>query len=221
LQLGDWFCVVNSALFVACDGIEINGAQPLIAHPMLNLVCASLVACCLLGSALAAQAQAVAYQVFGLRPSKGSSQQVVNLGDGKSRAIQVLGTPTKTSRTYYEIEEAWGTILHYGPNKLFFLASRLDFVELHDNRWTVGKAGTTGFQVGSVPKPTKLSTGVATPLAFGSFRIKHKPGISRNVSYAATSHDNFKLPQGGMSDDGYEILFDKQGRVAHVFFGSD
>jgi len=188
---------------------------------MLHLIRASIIACYLLGFVPVVQAQAVAYQVFGLRPSAGSSQRAVNLGDSKSRAIQVLGPPTKTSRYYYEIENAWATVLHYGPNKLFFLAGRLDAAELHDSRWTVGQPGTAGFQVGSVAKNSKPGAGATTPLAFGNFDIAHKPGTSRNMPYAAISHDNFKLPQGGTADDGYEILFDKQGKVSHVFFGSN
>lgn len=188
---------------------------------MLRLLRASLVACCLLGTTLLAQARPVPYEVFGLRPSSGKSQRVVNLGDSKNRAIQVLGPPTKTTRYYYEIERAWATVLHYGPNKLFFLAGRLNMAELHDNRWTVGKPGTTSFRVGSVPNTTQPSASAATPLAFGNFEIVHKPGTLRNMSYAAISYDNFKLPQGGVSDDGYEILFGKQGKVSHVFFGSN
>lgn len=188
---------------------------------MLSILRKLVVACCLVGSPLLAQARPVPYKVFGLRPSSSNSQQVVNLGDSKNRTRQVLGPPTKISRYYYEIERAWATVWHYGPNQLFFLADRLDAVELHDSRWTVGKPGTSGFRVGSVPKLTKPSTGAATPLAFSNFALENKPGTTRNQSYAAISYDNFELPQGGASDDGYEILFDKQRKVSHVFFGSN
>ncbi|MGI4743227.1 MAG: hypothetical protein ACRYG7_49380 [Janthinobacterium lividum] len=188
---------------------------------MLNTLRIALVACCLLAFTLLAQARPVPYKVFGLRPSNGDRQRVMNLGASKSRARQVLGPPTKISRFYYEIERAWATVWHYGPNKLFFLADRLDIVELYDNRWIVGKPGTPGFRVGSVPKMTKPSTGAAAPLAFGNFALENKPGTTRNLPYTAISYDNFKLPQGGVSDDGYEILFDKQGKVSHVFFGSN
>jgi hypothetical protein len=188
---------------------------------MLSLLRTFCLTCCVAGFTCSAQARPVPYEVFGLRPSKGNSQRVVKLGDSKSRARQVLGPPTKISRFYYEIDRAWATVWHYGSNQLFFLADRLDIAELADNRWIIGKSGTPGFRVGSVPKMTKPSANAATLLAFGNFALENKPGIARNLPYAAISYDNFKLPQGGVSDDGYEILFDKQGKVSHVFFGSN
>ena len=66
----------------------------------------------LLGSGLAAQAQQrLAIKELGLRP-RSDSQTAVYCGASKSAAIRVLGTPTKTSRYFYEIENAWATVLH-------------------------------------------------------------------------------------------------------------
>lgn len=168
----------------------------------------------LLSSALATRAQAVVTSVFGLRPSTSSSQQVVGLGDSKSQVIRVLGPPTKTSRYYAETENAWATVLHYGPNELDFTHDRLGLVELHDARFTVGRPGTTGFHVGSVlPKPKSGKT----PLAFGSFQVEYKPGTSRNLAYSAISSGNMKTAKGQVVDVAYEIQYDQHGRVSHIF----
>jgi len=134
---------------------------------MANRMHSFLLAGALLGASLVVQAQnVVGDSNFGLRLS--SSQRVVSLGDSKSRVIQVLGPPTKTSRYYAETERTWATVLHHGSNKLDFTNDRLGVVELNDVRLTVGKPGTVGFRVGSVlPKP-KLGK---TPLAFGNFNV--------------------------------------------------
>jgi hypothetical protein len=171
----------------------------------------------LAGSTTAACAQrAVPSSLFGLRPSQ-SSQQVVNYGDTKSTLLRVLGSPTKTTRFYYEIERVWATVLHYGPNELYLVGGKLESMALHDGRWVIGPLGKPGFRVGSVPTKAALQAGSGVPLAFGSFEVENKPGTSRNLAYHAISAGNFKMPQGGVSDDSYEILFDAQGRVAHVF----
>jgi hypothetical protein len=171
----------------------------------------------LAGSATATYAQrAVPSSLFGLRPSQ-SSSQVVTYGAAKSTLLRVLGAPTKTTRFYYEIEKVWATVLHYGPNELYLVDGRLASVALHDGRWVIGPLGKPGFRVGSVPSKAALQAGPGAPLAFGSFEVENKPGNSRNLAYHAISTGNFKMPQGGVSDDGYEILFDAQGRVAHVF----
>lgn len=173
----------------------------------------------LMGNAVAAQAQrAVLPGAFCLRPSPGS-QQAVAYGATKSTVVRVLGAPTKTTRFYYEIDRVWATVLHYGPNELYFVAGRLGSLALHDGRWVIGPPGKPGFRVGSVPGKAALKAGPGAPLAFGDFVVEDKPGKSRNLAYSAISYGGFRLPQGGVSDDGYEILFDKQGAVAHVFVG--
>jgi hypothetical protein len=59
--------------------------------------------------------------------------------------------------------------------------------------------------------------GPGAPLAFGVFEVENKPGNDRNFPYSAISSGNFKTPQGGVSDDGYAVLYDAQGKVTHVF----
>lgn len=171
----------------------------------------------LASSTIAAHAQrAVPASLFALRPSQ-SSRQAVTYGDTKSTVVRVLGAPAKTTRFYYEIDRVWATVLHYGPNELYFVAGRLESIALHDGSWVIGQLGRPGFRVGSVPSAAALKGGGGAPLAFGSFELENKPGTSRNLTYHAISYGNFKTPQGGVSDDGYELLFDAQGRVTHVF----
>jgi hypothetical protein len=171
----------------------------------------------LVASSLIAQAQrAVPATVFALRPSQ-TSAQAVQYGDTKAAVLRVLGSPTKTTRFYYEIEKVWATILHYGPNELHFVAGHLESMVLHDGRWVVGQPGTPGFRVGSVLSKAARQTGPGTPLAFGVFAVENKAGTDRNFSYSAISAGNFKTPQGGVSDDGYAVLYDAQGKVTHVF----
>ena len=171
----------------------------------------------LLGVTSAAAAQTILpVSNFGVRLSNGSSQRVVNLGDSKSRVIQVLGRPTKTSRFYSEIDQAWMSVLHYGSNELYFEVHQggLGLVELHDARLTVGRPGTAGFHVGSVlPKPVPGQE----PLAFGKFLVVRKPGKSRNLAYQAISYGGMKTAKGQVVDVLYEIQYDHQGRVAHIF----
>ena len=175
---------------------------------MPSLLRITLLISSLLSSSLLARAQTVVTSAFDLRPSGSRSQQAVGLGDSKSRVIQVLGPPTKTSRFYAEIDRAWWPVLHYGSNQLFFSGNRLAIVELNDARLTVGEPGTAGYRVGSVlPKPT------AKPmLAFGRFNVERKPGKTRNLSYG-----NMKTTNGQMLDVAYEILYDQNGRVSHIF----
>jgi hypothetical protein len=179
------------------------------------------VAAVLLTSAVAAQAQKAVYsEVFGLRPSP-TSQAVVHYGTRKSAVLRVLGAPTKTTRFFFEINNAWATVLHYGPNKLYFLHDALEIAEVYDSRWTIGQAGTPGFRVGSALSYAGPSVSLPAKPVFGHFVVEDKPGTSRNLSYSAISYGGFKTPQGGEADEeGYQILFDKQGRVSHVFFGS-
>lgn len=175
-----------------------------------------LVAGALLGATLVARAQdAVADSNFGLRLSGSSSQRVVTLGNSKSRVIQVLGPPTKTSRYYAETQRAWATVLHYGSNKLDFTHDELGLVELNDARLTVGKPGTPGFRVGSVLPRAKPAA--RPPLAFGSFRVEYKPGTSHNFAYAAISYGHMKTAKGQIADVIYEILYDQRSRVTHIF----
>lgn len=182
---------------------------------MTNQMRSFFLAGTLLVVTLAAQAQNVVSSNFGLRPSGSSSQRVVSLGDSKSRVIQVLGPPTKTSRFYDEIDEVWGTILHYGSNQLVFSKDELGIIELNDARLTVGKPGTAGFHVGSVLP--KMPPAAKAPLAFGTFRVTYQPGRSRNLNYNAISFGNMKTAKGQVLDVLYEILYDQQGRVAHIF----
>jgi hypothetical protein len=186
---------------------------------MLSLLRVLSIVCCLLGFTFLVQAQAVVDTVFGLRPSSGSSQRVAGLGDTKSGVIQVLGPPTKTSREYFEIDEAWATVLHYGSNQLFFLKNELVLVELHDARFTVGKPGTAGFRVGSV-LPKAKPKAAKPALAFGNFNVEHKAGKSRNLLYSAISYGNMKTPKGQVLDVAYEIHYDQKGRVTHIFLDS-
>jgi len=139
----------------------------------------------------------------------------VSLSDSKSRVIQVLGPPTKTSRYYAETERTWATVLHYGSNKLNFTNNSLGLVELHDGRLTVGRPGTPGFRVGSVLP--KVPPAAKPPLAFSAFRIDYKPSTSRNLTYSAISYGNMKTAKGQVADALYEILYDPQGRVSHIF----
>jgi len=171
----------------------------------------------LLAFAVAAQAQnAVVASAFGLRPSAGNSQRTVELGANKSQVIQVLGPPTKTSRFYAEIDEKWWPVLHYGTNKLYFDNNMLVLAELSDARLTVGKPGASSFRVGSV-----LPRATAKPaLAFGNFKVERKPGQSRNLTYGAISHGYMKTEKGEGLDVQYEIQYDQQGRVSHVFLDS-
>lgn len=183
---------------------------------MTNRVYSLLLVGTLLGTTLTAQAQdVVADSNFGLRLSNSSSQRVVGLGDSKSRVIRVLGPPTKTSRYYAETENAWATVLHYGSNKLDFTHNILGLVELNDARLTVGKPGTKGFHVGSVLP--KAPPAAKKPLAFGTFRVSYQPGRSRNLNYNAISFGNMKTAKGQVLDVLYEIQYDQQGRVAHIF----
>lgn len=176
-----------------------------------------LITALLAGSAAGAQAQrAVPLATFALRPSAGSTK-AVTYGDTKATVVRVLGAPTKTSRFYYEMDRVWATVLHYGPNELHFVSGRLGSMMLHDGRWLIGPAGSAGFRVGAVPSKAALVGGPGAPLAFGTFAVENKPGTSYNLPYSAISWGGFRLPKGGVSDDGYAILFDKQGRVAHVF----
>ena len=169
----------------------------------------------LLSATLAAPAQnTVAASNFGVRLSSSSSPRVVNLGDTKSRVVQVLGSPTKTSRYYAETENTWATVLYYGSNKLDFTHDILGLVELHDDRLTVGRPGTAGFHVGSVlPKPAPGPP----PLAFGKFIVVYKPGKSRNLTYQAISYGGMKTAKGQVVEVLYEIQYDQRGRVAHIF----
>ncbi len=168
----------------------------------------------LLGATLAAQAQNVAGSNFGLRISGSSNQRLVGLGDSKSRVIQVLGPPTKTSRFYSDIDEAWLPVLHYSSNRLYFTHDTLDYVELNDARLSVGKPGAPGFHVGSA---LSKAPAAKPPLAFGTFRVRYQPGKSRNMSYSAISSGYMKTAKGEIADVLYEIQYDQQGRVAHVF----
>jgi len=171
----------------------------------------------LVASSLVAQAQrAVPTTVFALRPSQNSAQ-AVHYGDTKATVLGVLGPPTKTTRFYYEMDKVWATYLHYGPNELHFVAGRLESMVLHDGRWVVGQPGTPGFRVGSVLSKAARQAGPGAPLAFGIFAVESKPGHDRNFPYSAISAGNFKTPQGGVSDDGYAVLYDAQGKVTHVF----
>lgn len=164
--------------------------------------------------AVQAQAVAVADNVFGLRPSASTSQQVVSLGNSKSQVIKVLGPPTKTSRFYDEIERVWGTTLYYGRNQLFFSKDRLGIIELNDARFRVGKPGTEGVRVGEVlPRPVPGKA----PLAFGHFAVEYKPGKTRNLAYSAISYGNMKTPRGQVADVEYGILYDQNGRVFHIY----
>jgi hypothetical protein len=174
----------------------------------------------LLGISLVAQAQkTVVANVFGLRPSAGSSRHTVELGATKSQVMRVLGPPTKTSRFYSEIDEQWWPLLHYGSNKLYFNDNSLALAELNDSRLTVGKAGTAGFRVGSVlPKATSATAKPA--LAFGNFSVEHKPGKSRNLKYSAISYGHMKTEKGEGLDVLYEIQYDQQGRVTHIALDS-
>jgi hypothetical protein len=169
----------------------------------------------LVASSIAAHAQAVRTTVFELRPSP-SSSQAVKYGDTKATVLRVLGPPTKTSRFYDEIDRVWATFLHYGPNELHFVAGRLESMVLCDGRWVIGEPGTPGFRVGSVLSKAARRAGPGAPLAFGVFEVKHKPGKAYNLPYSAISSGNFKVPKGGVSDDGYAILYDAQGKVIYV-----
>lgn len=184
---------------------------------MNTLLRRALVASVLVGGSLAAQAQrAVPATVFALRPSQ-TSQLAVHYGDTKATVLRVLGPPTKTTRFYYEIDKVWATLLHYGPNELHFVAGRLESMVLHDGRWVIGQPGTPGFRVGSVLSKATRQAGPGAPLAFGVFEVENKPGHDRNFPYSAISSGNFRTPQGEVSDDGYAILYDAQGKVTHVF----
>ncbi|MGI4739292.1 MAG: hypothetical protein ACRYG7_29345 [Janthinobacterium lividum] len=179
-------------------------------------MCSLLLASVLLSAALITKAQSVvAFSNFGLWLSGGSSQQVVSLGDSKSRVIQVLGPPTKTSRYYAETERTWATVFHYGTNKLYFMNNSLGIVELNDGRLTVGRPGTLGFHVGSVLP--RVSPAPKPPLAFNRFRVEYKAGKSRNLTYSAISYGNMKTAKGQVADALYEILYDQQGWVSHIF----
>lgn len=181
---------------------------------MLNPLRTALLISSLSSFSFLARAQTVVTSAFDLRPSGSRSQQAVGLGDSKSRVIEVLGPPTKTSRFYAEIDKAWWPVLHYGSNQLYFNGKRLAIVELNDARLTVGEPGKTGFRVGSVlPKPTAAKPA----LAFGRFNVERKPGKARNLSYQAISHGNMKTTKGHALDVAYEILYDQQGRVSHIF----
>lgn len=164
---------------------------------------------------LAAQAQEVATNNFGLRPSGASSARTVELGATKSQTIQVLGPPTKTSRIYSDIDEKWLPVLYYGSNQLTFLNNRLAMVELSDARLTVGKPGTAGFRVGSaLPKP---KPGAKPTRAFSTFNVEYKPGTSYGARYSAISAGNMKTAKGQVLDVAYEIHYDQQNRVSHIF----
>ena len=177
----------------------------------------ALAAGVLVASSFIAQAQrAVPTSVLALRPRQ-TSAQAVQYGDTKATVLRVLGPPTKTTRFYYEIEKVWATYLHYGPNELHFVAGRLESMVLHDGRWVIGQPGTPGFRVGSVLSKAARQAGPGAPLAFGVFAVENKPGSDRNFPYSAISSGNFKTPQGGVSDDGYAVLYDAQGKVTHVF----
>lgn len=167
------------------------------------------------GSALMACAQEVVnYHAFALRPGA-TSRTVIYYGASKQAVLRALGKPTKTTRFYYEIDRLWATVLHYGPNQLFFANGKLDIAELHDNRWTIGQLGGFTFRVGSA-----LSRPPGKAPVFGKFQVEDKPGKSRNFTYSAISYGAFGDGHYVADDDGYEILFDKQGRVTHVFFGN-
>jgi hypothetical protein len=181
---------------------------------MLNPLRTILLISSLLGFCPLVRAQTVVTSAFDLRPSGSRSAQVVGLGDSKNRVIQVLGPPTKTSRFYSDIDEAWWPVLHYGANQLFFNGKRLAIIELNDARLTVGEPGKAGFRVGSVlPKLTASKPA----LAFGRFNVERKPGKARNLSYQAISYGNMKTTKGQALDVAYEILYDQQGRVSHIF----
>ncbi|AMR27512.1 hypothetical protein A0257_10660 [Hymenobacter psoromatis] len=182
---------------------------------MTNWMHSFFLAGALLGATLVARAQDVADSNFGLRLSGSSSQRIVSLGDSKSRVIQLLGPPTKTSRYYAETENAWATVLHYGSNKLDFTHDILDLVQLNDARLTVGRPGAAGFHVGSVLP--KMPPAAKVPLAFGTFRVAYQPGKSRNLNYNAISFGHMKTAKGQVLDVLYEIQYDQQGRVAHIF----
>lgn len=125
----------------------------------------------------------------------------------------MLGPPTKTSRFYSDIDETWWPVLHYGANQLFLSGKRLAIIELNDARLTVGEPGKPGFRVGSqLPKPTAKPT-----LAFGRFNVERKPGRAHNLSYQAISYGNMKTTKGHTIDVAYEILYDQQGRVSHIY----
>lgn len=167
------------------------------------------------GFAATAHAQeVVSYRVFALRPSA-TSRTVIYQGASRQAVLRALGKPTKTTRFYYEIDQLWATVLHYGPNQLFIAHGRLDIAELHDNRWTVGSPGRFSFRVGSA-----LSRQPGRAPAFGRFKVADKPGTSRNFAYSAISYGGLGNGKAVLDESGYEILFDKQGRVAHIFFGS-
>ena len=177
----------------------------------------ALAAGVLVASSFIAQAQrAVPTSVLALRPRQ-TSAQAVQYGDTKATVLRVLGPPTKTTRFCYEIEKVWATYLHYGPNELHFVAGRLESMVLHDGRWVIGQPGMPGFRVGSVLSKAARQAGPGAPLAFGVFAVESKPGSDRNFPYSAIGSGNFKTPQGGVSDDGYAILYDAQGKVTHVF----
>jgi hypothetical protein len=184
---------------------------------MTPIIRSALVAGALVASSLVPQAQRpVPATIFALRPNQ-SSPLAVQYGDTKAAVVRVLGPPTKTTRFYYEIEKVWATVLHYGPNELHFVAGHLGSMVLHDGRWVIGQPGTPGFRVGSVLSKAARQAGPGAPLAFGVFAVENKPGNDRNFPYSAISSGNFKTPQGGVSDDGYAVLYDAQGKVTHVF----
>lgn len=168
----------------------------------------------LLSFSLAARAQmAVAGSEFDVRLSSGG-RPAVSLGTTKKQVIRALGPPTKTSRFYDEIDRAWATTLHYGPNELVFTKDELGIVLLRDGRFTVGGPGAEGFRVGSVlPRPAAGKK----PLAFGHFLVNHTPGKARNLAYSAISYGNMKTPQGRVADAEYGILYDQNGRIFHIY----
>ena len=181
---------------------------------MANLLRLLFLTAITLGSAAAARAQnAVEASNFGVRLSSGS-RRVVELGATKSQVIQVLGPPPKTSRYYAETERAWATVLHYGSNKFDFTNDILDLVELSDARLNVGP-GTKRLSRGL--SATKTGDGTKTPLAFGHFLVENKPGRTRNLNYHAISYGQMKTAKGQVLDVAYEILYDQQGRVTHIF----
>ena len=82
-------------------------------------------------------------------------------------------------------------VLHYGPNKLYFVAGKLESIALHDVRWIIGECGAPGFWVGSILAKTALTADLGAPLVFGNFEVENKLGKSCNFTCQAISISNY------------------------------
>jgi len=150
-----------------------------------------------------------------------STNLKVCIGDDRNTALAALGSPSKSTKEYLEIEGKNAEVLLYGDNKLYFVDGKLFSYEIKEPGIELGDGRIQPIHVGS---PLNKWLGVPYILDL-SYQVSLLPGTSRNIPYAGIMFTYFEFATGfigiqqiSVPHDGiFEVLFDENDRVKNIY----